>query len=224
MTNDAAAHLVELDARPSLREHVRHSLRAAIVTGELETGRVYSAPVLAATFGVSATPVREAMLDLIKEGLVERLPNKGYRVVEISEQDLDDITALRRLVEPAGMRDAVPHVPESEFGRLRGLAQLVIEAASQEDLVAYVDHDREFHLAILGYCGNRRLVELVAELRARTRLYGLPVLAAHHDLAATAAEHVQLMDLIERRDAPAVEALMQQHLGHVRGLWARPTS
>jgi len=113
------------------------------------------------------------MLDLIKEGLVERLPNKGYRVVEISEQDLDDITALRRLVEPAGMRDAVPHVPEAEFGRLRDLAQLVIDAAAEEDLVAYVDHDREFHLAILGYCGNRRLVELVAELRAGERVLDL---------------------------------------------------
>lgn len=224
MNTDDAAHLVELEARPSLREHVTHALRAAIVAGELTTGRVYSAPTLAATFGVSATPVREAMLDLIKEGLVERIPNKGYRVTEVSEQDLDDLSAIRMLVEPAGMRDAVPHVPDTEFGHLRALAQGVIDAAEADDLVAYVDHDREFHLAVLAYCGNRRLVDLVADLRARTRLYGMPALAARHDLAATAAEHLELMDLVERRDAAGVEALMRRHLGHVRGLWAHATS
>ena len=71
--------------RQSLREQVGHALRAALVTGQLKPGEVYSAPGLAAQFGVSATPVREAMLDLAKEGLVEVARNKGFRVVAVGD-------------------------------------------------------------------------------------------------------------------------------------------
>ena len=72
----------------SIRERVGRALRAAIVSGEMEPGTVYSAPSLGARFGVSATPVREAMIDLVREGLVEIVPNKGFRVTAIDEADL----------------------------------------------------------------------------------------------------------------------------------------
>lgn len=63
-------------------------LRAALVAGEMVPGVTYSAPVLAERFGVSATPVREAMLDLINEGMIVAVPNKGFRIVETTDQDL----------------------------------------------------------------------------------------------------------------------------------------
>jgi DNA-binding GntR family transcriptional regulator len=75
-----ALNLPRVLGHNSLREQVSHALRAALIAGELRPGVVYSAPVLAAGFGVSATPVREAMLDLAKEGLVEVVRNKGFRV------------------------------------------------------------------------------------------------------------------------------------------------
>ena len=73
-------------------------------------GIVYSAPALAQEFGVSATPVREAMVDLCSEGLVETVRNKGYRVTEVSDKDLDDITDLRLMIEPSAGRRAVAAV------------------------------------------------------------------------------------------------------------------
>src|SRR5215203_3588997 len=85
--------------RPSYRASVADALRAALVAGELLPGEVYSAPTLAARFGVSATPVREAMLDLVKEGLVDTVPNKGFRVTAVSEKQLDEYTHIRALVE-----------------------------------------------------------------------------------------------------------------------------
>ena len=72
--------------RQSLREQVAQALRGALVAGEMRPGTVYSAPALATRFGVSATPVREAMLDLAKEGLVEAVRNKGFRVVGLSDR------------------------------------------------------------------------------------------------------------------------------------------
>lgn len=86
-------------SRTSLREQIGVSLRAALVAGEMVPGVTYSAPVLAERFGVSATPVREAMLDLINEGMIVAVPNKGFRIVETTDQDLDEMTELRRLMK-----------------------------------------------------------------------------------------------------------------------------
>src|SRR5919199_1566442 len=80
--------------KPSHRERVADALRAALIAGELRPGEVYSAPGLAARFGVSATPVREAMLDLVREGLVDTVPNKGFRVRDLSDRELDEITEM----------------------------------------------------------------------------------------------------------------------------------
>src|SRR3954468_21289231 len=85
--------------KSSYRERVADALRAALIAGELLPGQVYSAPALAARFGVSATPVREAMLDHAKEGLVDTVPNKGFRVTAVSERQLDEYTQIRALIE-----------------------------------------------------------------------------------------------------------------------------
>lgn len=217
------SHLVEMEERPNLRAHVTRALRAAVITGELEAGRIYSAPVLAASFGVSATPVREAMLDLIREGLVTAVRNKGYRVSEISDSDLDQITAVRMLLEPPAVAAAVARMSGEAADRLLSMAEATVAAAAADDLMTYLELDRDFHLRFIEHCGNPRLVQIVRELRSQTRLYGLPTLAARHDLATTAEEHVELVALARAGDGPAAEALMRRHLTHVRGLWALST-
>ncbi|MCX4552415.1 GntR family transcriptional regulator [Streptomyces sp. NBC_01267] len=220
MNVPSTSHLQSLGQRQTLRERVRDALRAAIISGELEPGVVYSAPTLGARFGVSPTPVREAMLDLAKEGLVVAQPNKGFRITEVSDQDLDNLAAVRLLIEPPTVRACVPVIPEEDFPTLRALAQAIVDAVERGDLVGYVGADHVFHLTLLGYSGNRQLVDVVSELRTQTRLLGLAPLLHSGRLGHSAAEHHELMDLIERRDAQAAEKLMHRHIGHVRGLWA----
>jgi DNA-binding GntR family transcriptional regulator len=208
--------------RTSLRERVAGALRAAVISGQLEPGVVYSAPTLAATFGVSATPVREAMLDLAKEGLVEALRNKGFRVTELSPRDLDELTELRMLIEVPTTARLAGRLDPAAVRELRTLARAIEKGAAADDLIAYLDADREFHLTLLGHAGNRHLVELVAGLRSRARLYGLGQLAGSGLLTDSAREHTQLVDLLERGDRDGAEALMRQHIRHVRGSWAAP--
>ncbi|AWS43947.1 GntR family transcriptional regulator [Streptosporangium sp. 'caverna'] len=209
-----------LGRQETFREQVRGALRAAIISGELRPGTVYSAPALGARFGVSSTPVREAMLDLAREGLVVSRRNKGFQITEMSEEDLDNLTAVRLLIEPSTVRDAVPVIPEADLPALRGLAQDIVDAVEHADLIAYIEADHVFHLALLAYSDNRFLVDVVAGLRSQTRLPGLTPLLRGGALGRSAAEHHELMDLIEVRDSAGVEALMRRHIGHVRGLWA----
>ena len=215
-----ALNLPRVLGHHSLREQVSHALRAALIAGELRPGVVYSAPVLAAGFGVSATPVREAMLDLAKEGLVEVVRNKGFRVTELSEADLDQFTEIRALIEVPVVTGLARTAAIEDLKALRPAAEAIVTAAKARDLIAYVEADQAFHLGLLGLSGNPHLVAVVSDLRNRSRLYGLPSLADAGALAASAEEHVQLVDALVARDAAAVEELMRTHLTHVRSLWA----
>jgi DNA-binding GntR family transcriptional regulator len=206
--------------RPSVREEVVNVLRGAIVSGEMRPGELYSAAGLAERFGVSATPVREAMLDLGKQGLVEVVRNRGYRVTVLSEADLDQITQIRQLLEPTASAEAVPHITDAELVALRALASAIVDAAAEGDLVSYVNADREFHLRLLAAAGNPRLVRIVDDLRAQTRLYGLSALVASGRLVDSAQEHVEMCDLIASGDAKKLKKLMGTHLGHTRREWA----
>jgi DNA-binding GntR family transcriptional regulator len=212
--------LPELDARPSVRSQVIHALRAALVSGQMQPGQVYSAPALAARFGVSPTPVREAMLELAKEGLVITVPNKGFRVRELSDRELDEITEIRLLLEVPTTVRAAGRASPADLARLRPVAERLVAAAGRTDLIGYVETDRQFHLDLLALAGNDQLVSLVGELRSRARLLGLADLAGRGELAASAHEHVEMLDLIEAGDLTALEALMRRHIGHVRGSWA----
>ena len=221
----ASGGLVALPGRRSLREEITVILRGAVMSGELAPGEVHSAPSLAERFGVSATPVREAMLDLVKEGLVEVVPNKGFRVVRLSAAELDELTEIRMLLEvPTVRRLAEVGVPAADLDALRPLAAAVEDAARRRDFIAHVTHDLDFHLGLLALAGNPRLVEIVRSLRQGSRLYGLRTLPEDGSTFASFHEHADLLERIAARDADGAEALMRRHIGHVRGIWAEPAT
>ncbi|MFE9448130.1 GntR family transcriptional regulator [Streptomyces sp. NPDC006739] len=206
--------------RSSYRERVADALRAALIAGELRPGEVYSAPSLAARFGVSATPVREAMLDLAKEGLVDAVPNKGFRVTAVSDRQLDEYKHIRALIEIPTVAALAGTADRASLEALRPAAREIVAAAAAGDLIAYVEADTRFHLGLLALAGNAHLVEVVADLRGRSRLYGLTALVEAGRLLASAEEHLELLDALLERDEKAVHEIMTRHLGHVRGLWA----
>ncbi|MFI8521732.1 GntR family transcriptional regulator [Streptomyces sp. NPDC085481] len=209
-----------IKAQERLRDQVGHALRAALIAGELRPGSVYSAPGLAAELGVSATPVREAMLDLAREGLVEPVRNKGFRITEVSERELDQCTELRMLIEVPTVGRVAGLATREQLEELRPLAEEIVTNAREHNLIGYLEADRRFHLSLLGLAGNERLVETVGDLRKRSRLYGLTGLDEAGKLVSSAEEHLELLDLMIAGDVKAAEQCMHRHLGHVRSLWA----
>jgi DNA-binding GntR family transcriptional regulator len=222
---EAALSLPSFTNQSNLREQIREALRALLITGRMRPGRLYSAPRLAAEFGVSPTPVREAMLDLVSEGLVEVARNKGFRVTQLEERDLDDIAELRGLIEPPVMRavaEACTGPVRREVEKLRELARRIVTAAGSGDLLTYTEADNAFHLRFLELHGNEQVVTAVRGLRRRSRLYGLEALAAAGVLAQLAEEHEQMVDAALHGDGDLMLALMTQHIGHIRSTWASP--
>jgi len=213
-----AGYISTIHAR-SLREQVRRGLEAALVAGELQPGEIYSAPTLAERFGVSATPVREAMLQLAKDGFVEVVRNKGFRVIEMSDDDLDQISQIRMLLEvPSTVRTAKLLTPDRMM-TLRELADEIEDAATRGDVIAYLDADRRFHVELISALGIPRLTDLVDRLRRQTRLFGLEALVRSGKLIVSAHEHHELLESLRSDDPAATTRLMEAHIGHTRGLW-----
>ncbi len=204
----------------NLRERVEVALEAAIRSGEMAPGELFSAPALAARFNVSATPVREAMLNLEKLGFVEAVRNKGFRVTTIRDEDVTNIVAVRRLLEPALMRQLAGEIPADAYSDLRATADAIVEGAAKGDLTTYLEADRAFHEAVNAHSDNPRLTSLISQLRKETRLPGLASMLATEELSKSAAEHHELLDLLESGDAEKAEAVMHRHIGHVIGWWA----
>ncbi|WP_246002517.1 GntR family transcriptional regulator [Allorhizocola rhizosphaerae] len=210
--------------RRSLREEVTAQLRAAIVAGHLRPGVVHSVPVLAAQFGVSATPVREAILDLAKEGLIGIVKNKGFRISALSDEELDEITEVRELLEIPAVAACAGKLSTDQLSELETLAVSIVDAARAGDLAAYLAADAAFHKRLLGTGKNRQLMRIILDLRNRTRLYGLDALVESKQLIHSAEEHVELVKLLRAGRREPVARLMRRHLSHVRGIWAGTTA
>ncbi|MFF0335759.1 GntR family transcriptional regulator [Streptomyces fimicarius] len=198
--------------RHSVRGQILDALRAALVDGELVPGQVYSAPALGARFGVSATPVREAMQRLAVEGAVEVVPNRGFRVSERGPRELAELAEVRALIEVPVMLSLARTVPAHRWSVLRPLAEATVTAAAVGDRAAYAESDRAFHRAVLALSGNEQLVSVADELHRRSQwpLVSSPA-TRRADLLADAAEHTALLDALIAQDLNVVQSLVREH-------------
>ncbi|WP_329173691.1 GntR family transcriptional regulator [Streptomyces sp. NBC_01477] len=197
--------------RLSVRDQVLDELRDALLAGELPPGSVHSAPVLAARYGVSATPVREAMQLLAREGAVEVLPNRGFRVACHTERDLAQIAEVRMLVEIPVVLALARTLPGARWEALRPLAAAAVAAAAAGERAGYAEADRAFHRAVLGLAGNPHMVAVADDLHRRAQWPATaPVLGGRPTLLAHAAQHDELLTALAG-GAPA-EHLLRDHL------------
>lgn len=163
------------------------------------------------------------MLDLAGEGLIEVVRNKGFRVTELTEAELDAMAEVRMLIEPpvmgmvaAACEGAVAEAVEA----LRPLALEITAAARRGDLVSYIEADTDFHVRFLALHGNRHVVDQVRHLRSRSRLYGLEPMLGTGLMLTLCEEHEEMVDVALARDAKGMETLVARHIGHVRWSWA----
>jgi DNA-binding GntR family transcriptional regulator len=177
---------------------------------------LHSAPALATRYGVSATPVREAMQLLAREGAVEVLPNRGFRICERSARDLAELAEVRALLEVPVLLALASSVPAGRWEELRPLAAATVAAAARGDRAAYAEADRAFHSALLELSGNLQLVSVADELHRRAQW---PLSAPHPRpparsaaLLAAATEHSALLEALIAGDVVTVESLAREHL------------
>ena len=217
---DRQGGALSLASGPSLREQARKVIRGLIITGQMQPDQLYSVPRLATELGVSATPVREALLDLAREGLLEPVRNRGFRVVALSSKERNDIFAIRVLLEvPVVANIARAGLGPAQLAGLRELAGATKRAADAGNLIEFLETDRMFHVELIATLGNKPLTDLVESLRDRVRLRGFKNDSSREYIAQSAVEHFQLLDFLSKQDEAGAVAVMRRHLERSRQVW-----
>lgn len=204
----------------TLREQAARVIRASIVAGRIEPGRFYPVSFFTQRLGVSATPAREALLDLANEGLGKLVRNRGFRVSILTDRDLDEIFALRVMLEMPAVAGISGNLSSADAAELERLAQRTKETAVTRDVIAFLDADRDFHQRLLECYGNSRLADIVMKLRNQSRLYGLVGLAQAGQLDRFADEHLAILLAVRRGETEMAMEYIKHHIEHTRGTWA----
>lgn len=198
----------------NLREQSLEILKARLVSGDLAPGEIYSAAALAAELGVSNSPVREAMLTLVNQGVMETVRNRGFRVVPIRRKQLEDIYNVRMLLEIPSIRSlaAKPDDVRKIEPELRSKLAELRRRAEQNDIAGYLKTDKAFHLQLLGILNNPYLVSTIESLRDQVRQHGVRGVSARTILSRSATEHEEILEAILAGDEARAAELMRRHI------------
>lgn len=195
----------------NLREKVLQRVRSEIVSGRSAPGTIYSVPSLATEMGVSTTPVREALLELSRNGLVAPLRNRGFRVEATSLQELENVFDLRVLLESFALV-ALARQRITDTAPLVTLADAVADAVRKDDVRGYIETDRRFHEALVARANNPLLTKMIMSLRDDMRLFGIDSTEGRKRQRASVGEHYKMIELATAGDSEAIAALITKHI------------
>jgi DNA-binding GntR family transcriptional regulator len=194
-------------------------IREAIVDGRLEPGRRLKEEELARELGISRTPVREALLFLQAEGLVEATPNRGAMVRTHDAEDLDDLYQLRALLEGYAARRAALEVADRAVVELLASCDR-FDALRRDgaDLRELVGENLFFHNAILEAAGSARLSSMVRTVIELPLVYKSYIWYSPDQWRISAHYHRQITRALEARDGERAELVMKEHVFEARDL------
>lgn len=199
-------------APTALYQEVAERLRQRIFAHELTPGMWIDEQMLAEQYGISRTPLREALKVLASEGLVELKPRRGCYVTEISRRDLDDIFPLMALLEGRCAADAVRRAKPADIADLKSIHEKLESAARDGRIDAFFEANQEFHRRIQEIADNRWLLSVIQDLRKVLKLSRLHSLSLEGRLQQSLDEHRQIMAALEAGNCEKAEKEMHDHL------------
>jgi DNA-binding GntR family transcriptional regulator len=207
-TADAPAAPRALSPR-ALYQEVAERLRQQIFARELEPGSWIDEQKLAAEYGISRTPLREALKVLAVEGLVTMKVRRGAYVTEMSRDDVAQVYHLLGLLESDAAGEVARQANEAQIAELRQLHERLEKQLKSRE--AFLATNETFHMKLLEVAGNRWRTQIVNDLRKVMKLNRHHSLFKHGRMTSSLAEHRELMAAIESRDARAATRLMRSH-------------
>ncbi|MGD0897431.1 MAG: GntR family transcriptional regulator [Thermoguttaceae bacterium] len=206
--------------RGALRHGVVHRLLAAIVSGELAAGTRLAAKRLAERLGVSATPIREALVELEQMGIVQILHNRGAVVRPLGRTEVHDIYHLRRILECEAVRCSCGRLALTALARLKDELEGLLQQPTDDVerwLRNLIDHDQRLHGLILDHCGNGRLRDEIRRqqslFQALTEALGDRI-SIHREMVAG---HKPIIEALLASDASEAAEAMAMHVNSVCG-------
>ncbi len=215
------AGLPALKPAERIVDSVHAALRAAILDGGLTPGQSLSVPDLSRQLEVSRSPVREALLALVANGLAVEHPRRGVSVVEVNTSDLLEIHEVREGVEAQAARLCAERATDATLRRLADILVQQCAVVARNDASGWFRTNANFHSTIAEGTGNRRLAEVLLTLEAQMRLGLRQVSSDQEQHRRGLTEHQAILHAITKRDPDTAERTMRDHIRHTKETLAR---
>ena len=203
---------VKMNEYLPLRDVVFNTLRQAILKGELAPGERLMEIQLAQKLGVSRTPIREAIRKLELEGLVLMIPRRGAEVARISEKSLKDVLEVRRSLEELAIELACQRMTEEDMQALEEAQKAFKAAIDQGDAMKIAETDEAYHDVIYHSTRNKRLVQILNNLREQMYRYRLEYLKDTQSHDRLVEEHQKIVNAIIEKNKEEAVRLIQEHI------------
>ena len=199
-------------SRRYLHDEVADRMRELIHSGELEPKARVNEGELTELFGISRTPLREAIKILATEGLLELLPNRGARVASISQSEIEEMIEVIAGLEATACDLACRVVTDEEVAAIAEKHDAMVAAWEARDEGPYFELNRAIHEAIMKASRNGTLQSIYATLSGRTQRSRYTAHQTHEQWASAVEEHARMIPLLRDRDGAALAKLMREHI------------
>lgn len=196
----------------SLSDQIFAHIKRLILTGELKGGERIPEEPIGRQFGVSRTPMREALRRLEHYGLVRIKPRSYAEVVSMAPEEVDRLAEVRAAIEELSARLFAVRATAADCDTVARAARLCSDALAGRDMAGAFERDSEFHLAIAERCGNAYVHDIVRRLDARVQLARLVRCGTYEHVCAAVAQHDQLVAAFRRNAAEEAAGLMREHV------------
>lgn len=198
------------------KEIVYEELKTAIFRGDISPNEYLTETILAQLLNTSRTPVREAVSDLVKDGLFVAVPRKGLKVREISDDEKEQIFYLRISIEKEVLRRLVHQVTPEQIQEMRDIIDEMRETIPKNDRIANIDLDQKFHRLFVTFSGQNILGSVLSDIYNLTRLVGHAALGKTGRMEEVIEEHTEIVDALESKDEAAVLQKLEEHLSNTK--------
>jgi len=209
MNASASSHIL---VPPALYEQVAERLRARIYTHELAPGGWIDEQALALEYGISRTPLREALKVLAAEGLVVLKPRRGCYVTQLSEQDIDEVFPVMAMLEGRVAEEAARRATSADFSRLTAIHADLEKHAAANNADRFFEANQRFHTALQEIAGNRYLAQLIDDARKVIKLTRRDSLRLEGRLKQSLTEHRCILEALRLKDPALAGQRMHEHL------------
>ncbi|MFB3160139.1 GntR family transcriptional regulator [Neobacillus sp. 179-J 1A1 HS] len=199
------------------QDKVYKQIKNAILFGGISSDEIFTEVQLAETLNTSRTPVRAALQDLVKEGLLVSIPRKGVTVRKITQGEQEEIFLLRSSIEVQVVKKLTEVITSPDQLKIvRLIVEQQQEALQNDDAIRFIELDHEFHLSLTRLASFGIIEEVLQNLHNLTQLMGLKAIRQKGRMKSVVKEHSEIIDALEQRNAELASAAILSHLDNTK--------
>jgi DNA-binding GntR family transcriptional regulator len=196
----------------TMTSHAYAEVRRQLMLGRMQPGAVYSANYFANLFGVSRTPVREALIQLTSEGFLVPVLGRGFMIREYSNREIEELMEARQIIEPHIVEHVVGRLTEQDFKRLDDSLANMRKAAREGAQAAFLENDISFHMTLVSAYKNSFLELIIEKVRSITLIFRHKSLTSDGRMAQVIAEHQDVLSALKAQDVLRAREAIKNHM------------